>query len=281
MVSRPYCEHDPRRAPLPTNAWEPVLLRDDERTRRLGVASVTAPTVQQREPTTASTRKTAALIGLLFLTATVTFATADGLISGVLDGPDFLTGASEDANALATAALLALVQGGAIVGTAVFFFPLLKRESEPLALAYVGLRVAELAATLFYLATPLLVIKLGDELRDGSVDPAASQPLGALFEAQRSVAIVMIYLASSVLGLILAFLLYRSRLVPRPIAILGLIGYPVLLVGSALAAFDVTDVTQGAGLVALVPGGLFEVILPIWLIAKGFTFPRSAVSPAP
>jgi uncharacterized membrane protein len=125
------------------------------------------------------------------------------------------------------------------------------------------------------------VIKLGDELRDGSVDPAASQPLGALFEAQRSVAIVMIYLASSVLGLILAFLLYRSRLVPRPIAILGLIGYPVLLVGSALAAFDVTDVTQGAGLVALVPGGLFEVILPIWLIAKGFTFPRSAVSPAP
>jgi Domain of unknown function (DUF4386) len=133
------------------------------------------------------------------------------------------------------------------VGIAVFFFPLLKRQSEPLALAYVGLRVAELAATLFYLATPLLVIKLGDGLRDRSVDPSASQPLGALFESQRSIAILMIYLITSVLGSILAFLLYRSRLVLRPIAILGLIGYPVLLVGSVLAIFDLTDATQGAG----------------------------------
>jgi hypothetical protein len=243
------------------------------------VAPVTAPTVQPSEPTTASTRKTAVLIGLLFLIATVAFATADALIKGVLDRPDFLTGASEDANALATGAILALVQGVAIVGIAVFFFPLLKRHSEPLALAYVGLRVAELAATLFYLTTPLLVIKLGEGLRNGSVDPSASQSLGALLESQRDAAILMIYLITSVLGSILSFLLYRSSLVPRPIAILGLIGYPVLFMGSVLAAFDVTDVTEGAGQLALVPGGLFELILPIWLIAKGFTFPGSARSP--
>jgi hypothetical protein len=243
------------------------------------VATVTAPTVEQGEPTTASTRKTAVLIGLLFLTATVTFATAEALIRNVLDRPDFLTGAFEDANALAAAALLALVQGVAIVGIAVFFFPLLKRVSEPLALAYVGLRVAELAATLFYLATPLLVIKLGDGLRDGSVDPSASQPLGALLDSQQRVAILMIYLVTSVLGSILSFLLYRSRLVPRWIAVLGLIGYPVLLLGSILTTFDVTDATQGSGQVWLVLGGLFELILPIWLIAKGFTFPGSALSP--
>ena len=75
------------------------------------------------------------------------------------------------------------------------------------------------------------------------------------------------------LGSILSFLLYRSRLVPRPIAILGLIGYPVLLVGTSLAAFDLIEVTDGVGLLALIPGGLFELILPIWLIAKGFSFP--------
>lgn len=238
------------------------------------MANVTAPTaVPQRELTTASTRKTAVLIGVLFLTATVTFAVAEGLIRNVLDRPDFLAGASGDTNALAAAAVLAFVQGIAIVGIAVFFFPLLKRESEPLALAYVALRAVEFAAALFYLATPLLVIKLADGLRDGSVDSSASQPLGALLDSQQRVAILIIYLVTSVLGTILSFLLYRSRLVPRWIALLGLVGYPLLLLGSILTAFEVTDAIHGSGQVWLVLGGLFELILPIWLIAKGFTFP--------
>ena len=179
---------------------------------------------------------------------------------------------------MAAAAVLAFVQGVAIVGIAVFFFPLLKRENEPLALAYVGLRVAELAATL-YLATPLLVIKLADGLRDGSVDFSASQPLGALLDSQQRVAVLIIYLLTSAAGSILSFLLYRSSLVPRWIALLGLVGYPLLLLGTILTAFDVTDATHGSGQVWLALGGLFELILPIWLIAKGFTFPGSALSP--
>ena len=68
-------------------------------------------------------------------------------------------------------------------------------------------------------------------------------------------------------------MLYRSKLIPRPLAVLGLIGYPVLLAGAVLAMFGVTDVTQGAGMLAMLPGGLFELILPIWLLAKGFSHP--------
>ena len=55
---------------------------------------------------------------------------------------------------------------------------------------------------------------------------------------------------------------------------LGAIGYPVFLTGSILAMVNQIDVTHGPGLLALVPGGLFELILPIWLFAKGFTFHR-------
>ena len=95
-------------------------------------ATVTAPTMQQSGPTTTSTRKTAVLVRLLFLTATVTFLIADALIIGVLDRPDYLTGASADATALTTGALLAFVDGIAIVGITVLLFPLLKRHSEPL-----------------------------------------------------------------------------------------------------------------------------------------------------
>lgn len=232
----------------------------------------TDPAMQRSGPTKASTRKTAILVGLLFLTATVAFIFADTLNTGVLDRPDFLTDASAETNALATGAILLFAQFG-VVGIAVLLFPLLKRYGESLALAHVGFRVAELAASLFYLAIPLLVIELGAGSSNDTVDASVSASLGPLLQAQYSVAILMIYLVTSVAGMCMATLLYRSGLIPRWIAILGTIGYPALLAGCILDIFNLVDMTQGVGLIALVPGGLFELILPIWLLAKGFTFP--------
>lgn len=111
--------------------------------------------------------------------------------------------------------LLAFVDGLAVVGIAVLLYPLLKDHSEPLAHGYVGLRVAEYAAILIYLATPLLVLTLGDGLANGIVDESASQHLGLSFQAQHDAAIVMVYRSTSVAGSILAFLLHRTRLIPR------------------------------------------------------------------
>ena len=239
----------------------------------MSTSNVNAPTVQQGGPTTASTRRTAVLVGLLFLTATAAFIVADTLNSGVLSRPEFLTVASAETNALATGALLLFGQFG-VVGIAVLLFPLLKVYGESAALAHVGFRVAELAASLFYLSVPLLAIELGAGLRDGTVDASASSGLGALLQAQYSGAILMIYLVTTAAGMCMSTLLYRSRLIPRPLAVLGVVGYPVLLAGGVLDMFGVVDVTQGVGLVALVPGGVFELILPIWLLAKGFSFPR-------
>jgi len=122
----------------------------------------------------------------------------------------------------------------------------------------------------------LLAIELGTGLQAGTIDASASMSLGALLHAQYSVAILMIYLVTSAGGLCMAVLLYRSRLIPRPIATLGLIGYPALLAGCVLDLFNLADITQRVGLVALVPGGVFELVLPIWLLAKGFTYPRDA-----
>lgn len=243
-------------------------------------ATVTEPTPQQGGPTTASTRKAAVLVGLFFLTATAAFIVADALNAGVVGVPDFLTGASTHTAALAIGALLVFGQFG-VVGIAVVLFPLLKRHGEPLALAHVGFRVAELAASLFYLAVPLLAIELGVGLRTGTgtVDASTSTSLSALLQAQHNVAILMIYMVTSVGGMCMATLLYRSKLIPRPIAILGLISYPALLLGCILDVFSLVDVTQGIGLVALVPGGLFELILPIWLIARGFSFPGHVAGP--
>ncbi len=232
----------------------------------------TAPALQLREPQTRPSRKTAVFVGLLFLTATAAFIFAEAINSGMLSQPNFLADASSQTTRWATVALLLFAQFG-VVGIAVLLFPLLKRHGESLALAHVGFRITELAASLFYLAVPLLAIELGARLRDGTVDESASWGLGALLQAQHSVAILMIYIATGAAGICMATLLYRSRLIPRWLAILGLITYPTLLAGSILDMFNVVDVTQGIGLVALVPGALFELILPIWLIVKGFSVP--------
>src|SRR4030095_1466130 len=111
--------------------------------------SIDATTMQQRGPRTTSSRKTAVLVGLLFLTATAAFIFADAITSGMLSQPNFLAAASSDTTALATGALLLFGQFG-VVGIAVLLFPLLKRHGEALALAHVGFRVTELAASLFY-----------------------------------------------------------------------------------------------------------------------------------
>jgi Domain of unknown function (DUF4386) len=231
-----------------------------------------ASTMQQRGTRYPSTRKTAVFVGLLFLTATAAFIFAEAITSKVLSQPNFLADASSQTTMLATGALLLFAQFG-VVGIAVLLFPLLKRHGESLALAHVGFRVTELAATLFYLAVPLLAIELGAGLSDGTVDGSASSSLSSLLQAQHHVAIQMIYIATGAAGICMATLLYRSRLIPRWLAVLGLVTYPTLLVGSVLDMFNVVSVTQGIGLVALIPGALFEFILPVWLIVKGFNVP--------
>ncbi|WP_232668771.1 DUF4386 domain-containing protein [Pseudonocardia sp. TRM90224] len=236
------------------------------------------PPLRSRAAAEAS-KKTAALIGLLFLTATAAFIGADTLNSGVLQQPDFLRTASGQTGALATSALLLFGQFG-VVGIAVLLYPLLKPHCPSLALAHVGFRTAELAASLFYLAIPLTTIHLATGLRDGTVDTAVSTSLAALLQAQYSVTILMIYLVTTAAGMCMAILLFRSRLIPRWLAVLGLASYPALLAGCILNLFGVIDVTQGIGLIALVPGGLFELILPIWLLTKGFCTPPLDDHPA-
>ena len=226
-----------------------------------------------------STRRTATIVGLLFLMQTLAFIFAEQVLTGVLKRPDYLTGLSADANTLTLGALLAFASGVAVVGIAILMFPLLKPTSEPLALGYVGERVIELVLqVVFYLSVPLLMIAISHGLLDGTVDAATGRTVGPALKALHDVGIVVLYLVTSVGGTIFAFLLLRSRLVPRPLAILGLVGYPVLFLGCILDMFGATDVTQGAGLLAVLPGGLFELILPILLLVKGFSRPAAVAT---
>jgi hypothetical protein len=89
--------------------------------------------------------------------------------------------------------------------------------------------------------------------------------------------LLWVYIPTGIGGLVLTYLLFVSRLVPRPIAVLGFVGYVLLLLGVPLDLLGVLDMSNGPGLALVAPGGLFEVVfMPIWLIAKGFRAPSSA-----
>ena len=223
-------------------------------------------------------RKTGIIVGVLFLTATVTGMLGDSLVGSILNAPDYLMNVYPNRTQVVIAVLISFVLGLAVVGIAVLLFPILKKHNEPLALGYVSIRTAEFAILLVWSISPLLLITLSQEyIKAGDPDASNFQTLGAVLIALRHWAWRLVYLLNGVLTLTLAYLLYQSKLVPRSISVLGLIGGAVLLLGTALDMFGLIDVDQGAGLLVVLPGGLFELILPIWLIVKGFN--PSAIDP--
>jgi hypothetical protein len=194
-----------------------------------------------------SQRKTAVAVGILFVVQMITYMIGAQAIRAFEDG--------DTAAPPTMGVLLTMVSGLAIVGIGLLMYPVLKQVDRRLAVWYPVLRVVEFvvsAACGVYLLTQLQVV-----------------PNNHLW----------VYIPTAIGGLIFTYLLFVSRLAPRPIAVLGIVGYASLLLGVPLDLLGVLDIVAGAGMVLLVPGGLFEfVVLPIWLIAKGF---RSTATAAP
>jgi hypothetical protein len=194
-----------------------------------------------------SLRKTAVAVGILFFVQMITYMLGASSIRAFENG---------DTTAPPTVGVLfTMLSGLAIVAIGFLMYPVLKQVDRRLAVWYPLLRILEFAVSAacgVYLLTQLQVV-----------------PNNHLW----------VYLPTAIGGLIFTYLLFVSRLVPRPIALLGIVGYALLLLGVPLDLLGVLDIVAGAGLVLLIPGGLFEfVVLPIWLIAKGF---RSTAAATP
>ena len=194
--------------------------------------------------TKTSTRKTAVLVGLCFLVATFTFAIGSSLIQS-----HFSSGTSRDGTLVAGVFLLACT-GLAAVTNGLAMRSVLTPHTRLRSHAYLILTAVEC----------LTIVAIGGYFLTS--------------RTQWNASVLPVYVVSGAAGLILSSALWTSWLVPRNVSMLGLIGYPVFLVGTVLAMFNLINVTQGAGMLALVPRGLFESLLTIWLVAKGFASPR-------
>ena len=220
-------------------------------------------------------RGTAVLVGALFLISTATFIVSNALITPLLGSPNFLAEVNTHSQLMIAATLIGLIEGVATVGIAIALYPILKWQHPALALGYAGMRIAELAvAAVGFGLGGLLLVTLSATAANG----VNSELLGTLLVALRPWTLMLVYVYTAIGGLMLSYILLRTRLVPRGLSVLGLIGYAALLVASVLDMLGFINLVAGPGLVWLVPGGLFELLLPFWLFARGFNLTSNLAS---
>jgi hypothetical protein len=231
-----------------------------------GHAPTTAQNPVKAIPVTDPNGRTAVLVGALFLISTATFILSNALITPLLSSHDFLATVADHSQRMIAATLIGLIEGVATVGIALALYPILKRQHPALALGYAGMRIAELGIAAVGLGLGgLLLVTLSGTAANG-----ATGELGTVLVALRHWTIMLVYVYTAIGGVMLSYMLLRTRLVPRGFSVLGLIGYPALFLAAVLDMLGLVDTVGGVGLVGLVPGGLFELLLPIWLIVRGF-----------
>jgi hypothetical protein len=220
-----------------------------------------------------SARKIALVTGVLFL---ITFITAIPpfvyLYVPVLDDPRYIVGAGAD-NRVLLGAFLELILIIANIGTAVALFSILKRVNESLALGYVTARVVECAFIAVGLLSLLTVVTLRQDLAG-----TAGADAGSLVAVGKS--LVALHDWTFLLGpgfvvgvgngLLLGYLMYRSALVPRRMAMLGLVGGPLIIASGTAVLFGVFEAGSVWQAIATIPEFFWELSLGIWLIVKGF-----------
>jgi hypothetical protein len=232
---------------------------------------------------TRSIRRLAVAAGVCFLITHVTSVAAPFLYGPLLSDAGYITGAGTD-NQVALGVLLEVILAAAVVGTSVALFPVVKRQNEGIALGYVGLRTLEAAVIAAGVLPLIAILTLRREF--GGMSGAEAAGLTAAGSA-----LVAFYEATPVVGpglvcgintVLLAYLLFASRLVPRFIPVLGLIGGPIVFVFNAARLFGAFDPLPAWTALAVIPIFAWEVSLALRLIFRGFNLaaPAGGVEPA-
>ena len=232
--------------------------------------TITAPTVAAgRTPT--NTRTTARVAGAFYLLTFVASIPALILLDPILHHADYIVSGGADTRVL-WAVLLDVVNAFAGIGTAVTLFPVVKRQNEAAALGFVTSRVIEAAVIMIGVVCLLAVVTLRRQSAGATgADAATLVTTGKALVAVRDWTFLLgPGLMPAMNALLLGSLLYRSRLVPRLIPAIGLVGAPLLLTAAICTLFGLIDqVSAWAGLLTL-PVATWELAIGVYLVVKGF-----------
>jgi hypothetical protein len=216
-----------------------------------------------------SMRKTALAAGALYLLSFVSIPTL--FLYSSVHKTNYIIGSGTD-TAVVVGVMLELIVALAGIGTAVVLFPVLKRENEGVALGLVGSRTVE-ACTIFIGAASLMAIVALRRDGVGADALVTGKALIAVYDIFFRIGQSFLPAVNAVL---LGTLLYRTRLVPRALPLLGLIAAPLLIAADVASLFGLFGQMGMFGLTSSVPGlagmpiALWEFSLGVWLVVKGF-----------
>jgi hypothetical protein len=217
-----------------------------------------------------SMRKTALVAGIFYLITFISIPTL-ALYSSVKNHQDWILSSGSHTGVL-VGGFLEVIVALAGIGTAVTLYPVVKRQNEGVALGFVAARVLEAAMIFTGVISLLSLLALRQDL-----GAAAGANAAALVTTAASH--VAVYNWTFLLGqslmpginaLLLGSLLYRSRLVPRVIPVLGLIGAPLLIIAVIATLFRGTGHIPSLAMLAALPVAAWELSLGVWLVVKGF-----------
>lgn len=210
----------------------------------------------------------ARVIGALFLISTCTYMIGSGMIDPVLNRTDFLSNLYVEQIKVVIGAFLQLINAVAVVGIAIYLYPILKRHNEGFSLAYLASRMIESILLIVSASAPLILIVLSEQLNSVNYTESSYYfTIGDVLIETYSLYFQLAMIVLSLGSLLLCIVLYRTKLIPRLLSVIGVIGYVALLLSSCLAILGI-DI----GSVLFIPGAIFEIAFPVWLIIKGFNF---------
>ncbi len=213
-----------------------------------------------------SYRTVARVVGVLFLAGMVLGIAGNILIQSVLGTPNYLSAISANNLKVAIGAMLLLMTVAGDAAHGVLMFPVLKQHNEYIAFGYFGFRIIDAVFLGFQVLFILFQIPLASQyLIAGGFDTSHLQSLSTAFIQMNLYAYHIAMLTLGIAGLMLCYSFYKTKLVPRLLAIWGILGYATILCGSVLGVLGI-DLHS----IDTIPGGLWEVFIGVWLIVKGF-----------
>lgn len=207
-----------------------------------------------------SRMKQSRLLGALFLAGFLVYGSGSSIVASLVGRPDFLGTIAPLQSLLALGAFLIILNTAVDIAKAVLFFPILERHSKRTALTYFAALIAEVV----FLTVGALAVLMLVPLSERASDPGATT-LGTILVELNRMAYQVGQMTLGVGAIFLCLLLFKTQLVPRWLALTGLIGYTSHVIGTVAELFGVH-----IGLYLTMPGFFFELALPIWLLIKGF-----------